>query len=545
MRLSPSSPTFRGVHRILLAGKNMQALARLYYDLLPLLERDPRLHLAFTVIPGSHFEWAAHRFIGEREREGGAVVVDWSKVDGYAPGLVVSCSPTAELFALGVPFMVVTHGAGNNRLREDLSGVYGLAPEQLLGLGRVVDWLPLAGRAALEQLAEDCPGALEAAEVVGDLCYQRLWESRDRKSEYRRALGIPRDRLFVVMSSTWGELSLVGESKLDLLERLFRELPRERFTVGAVPHPNLEHGEGPSIAGLLGPRLGNGLVMPQVHEGWRALIAAADLVLGDSGSVTQYAGAIGLPIMLAAFGAEQMPEAGALAGIGKTAPWLRTDLPLAPQLIAAHARGAFLDFGDIIARDLDPAARIVAKSYEMLGLSHREPPAPEALPDPGLHARCGPSRSWRAEVRFAHGRADCLTFPVSEPEEARGLVVVRYDACRDRRLLAKAKVLLHHGAPLERDEALLVLDELLDHWSGCRIASVRVGEGHLILAVRNGPWFEVRCDASQTDVVPAVLEAWLGEFAPDPAGLGAPDALVDFEGRFEPPPTLRPLRDRR
>jgi len=544
MSISPSDPTYRGIHRVLLAGKNMQALARLFFDLLPLLERDPRLHVAFAVIPGSHFEWAAHRFLRERERLGAAVVLDWSMVERYGPELIVSCSPSDELFSFGVPFMVLTHGAGNNRVRDDLSGVYGLAPEQLLGPGepgrrRVVDWLPLAGRAAMEQLARDCPEALGAAEIVGDLCLERMLGSLVKRREYRKALGIGRDQKFIVMASTWGALSLIGESRSTLLERMFRELPMERFALGAVPHPNIEHGDGPSMSGLLAPRLENGLLMPQVHEGWRAMLIAADLVVGDSGSVTQYAGAIRRPILLSAFGYDQMPPDGALAGIGKAAPWLDQVKPLIPQLLEAIERGPVLDYGGILAADRSPSALITAKIHAMLGIPAYPLPEPKILPVTALNDRCAPAVCWR----FVPGRGGGSTFPVSVPEEAHGLVVVRFEPCDDKRLLARADVVLHHDSHTGPDEARLVLVELMEDWAHCRIASVLIGHGLMLLKVRGGPRFEVRCDPRLVDVVPAALQHWLSQRAPDPAGLDAPDALVDFEGGFESPPTFRPFGD--
>lgn len=546
MSISPSDPTFRGVHRVLLAGKNMQALARLYFDLFPLLEGDQRLHIAFTVIPGSYFEWAAHRFLRERELKHELKVIPWSEAKDFAPELIISGSPTAELFRLDAPLMFLTHGAGNNRLRKDLTGPYGLAPEQLLGPRRwwrllhrrVVDWLPLAGAAAYKELARTCPEALPNAEIVGDLRHERMRMSRSKRRQIRRALGLERGQLLIVVASTWGGLSLVGEGGTSLQEQLLTGLPIDRFRIGTVPHPNIEHGDGPSVAGVLAPLLKNGLLMPPVEEGWSALVIAADLIIGDSGSVTQYAAAIGKPVLLAAFGFDQMPADGALAEFGRSAPRLNPDKPFEPQIHEAIGRGQEFDFGVILASDRSASDIIYAKVYSMLGISTGEKPEPEMLPDPELHPRCKPTSAWECSVRFGTSGAEWTRRPVQVPAKCSGLLVVRCDECPDSRLLAHAGVLLHHRDVLPEDEAPDELEALLEDWPHSRLASVRIGERTLLLRTRRRLLVKVRCAPALLDIIPAALAEWLAEQAPDAARLDTPDAFVDFEGCFEAKPAI-------
>ncbi|PRY60982.1 hypothetical protein [Glycomyces artemisiae] len=540
MSISPSDPTYRDFRRVLFCGKNPQALIRLYFDLLPLLERDPRLRFDFAVVPGSDpkHEIAAHRFLRKLELGGRATVVQWTEVGkSYHPELVVSASPTPEVIKLGVPAMFITHGAGNNRLRTDLTGPYGLAREQLVWNGNVVRWLPLAGRAAWRDLRRWCPEAVPNAEVVGDLRYERICESRALRREYRRKLGVKTDERLVVVSSTWGDLSLAGEGRMNLATMFLNALPMDEFKVAVIPHPNIEHGAGPSVAAELGRWLGNGLLMPPIEEGWAATIIAADLVVGDSGSVTQYAAAIRRAVLLSAFGYDQMPPDGALAGFGRATSWLNLDKPFAPQFHEAIARGQGFDFGDILANDRSPSGIIHAKVYELLGIQPPEFPGPTTLPVPELHYRCAPTWAWDVKVEFGRGFAQVTRRPVQSHKDVEGLLVVRHEDCDDNRIRTRANVLLHHSDPLPRDEAIEELVGLHEDWPHWDLASARTCEGELLMLTRQRLLIRVQ-PGGNADIIASALASWLAEQPANAARLCRADAFVDFERGFEPAPTI-------
>jgi hypothetical protein len=81
-----------------------------------------------------------------------------------------------------------------------------------------------------------------------------------------------------------------------------------------------------------------GLMVIPPEEGWRAALVAADWIVGDHGSVTQYAaGATDVPVVLATFPDHDI-RAGSLADVvARAVPRLRMDRPLVPQLATAAA----------------------------------------------------------------------------------------------------------------------------------------------------------------------------------------------------------------
>ncbi|CAM5455687.1 hypothetical protein SCYAM73S_07147 [Streptomyces cyaneofuscatus] len=73
---------------------------------------------------------------------------------------------------------------------------------------------------------------------MGDPCYDELLGSADRVASYRRALGVPGRHRLVVLSSTWGPTSLIGQGP-GLAARVLAALPYDEFRVAAIVHPNV------------------------------------------------------------------------------------------------------------------------------------------------------------------------------------------------------------------------------------------------------------------------------------------------------------------
>ncbi|MGW7657748.1 hypothetical protein ACWGJ7_38665, partial [Streptomyces tendae] len=114
----------------------------------------------------------------------------------------------------------------------------------------------------------------------------------------------------------------------------------EKYRVAAVLHPNIwgVHGAWQVRAWLV-DCLRAGLLLLPPQEGWRAALVAADVVIGDHGSVTSYGAAIGAPVVLAPPVQECFLRLGSLAEtVGRNAVRLQLDSPLPGQLRAAMQR---------------------------------------------------------------------------------------------------------------------------------------------------------------------------------------------------------------
>src|SRR5690606_32251064 len=125
----------------------------------------------------------------------------------------------------------------------------------------------------------------------------------------------------------------------------------------AVLHPNIGTAHGPwAVRQALARAVDAGLLAPPPEQGWEAALAAADLVLGDHGSVTLYAAAADRPVLLGASGEESVPgtaaaRLAAAAGRRDPAAGLRKQLDAAvegpvPGLYADAAGYAFAHPGE-------------------------------------------------------------------------------------------------------------------------------------------------------------------------------------------------------
>lgn len=176
-----------------------------------------------------------------------------------------------------------------------------------------------------------CPEAAPAAVVAGDICLDRMTASLPLRAQYRRALGVGESERLVTVSSTWSADSVFGRLP-GLCRTLMQHLPAPGTKVAAILHPNVwtVHGTR-QVTAWLSDCLTHGLLLIPPQEGWRATMVASDWVLGDHGSTTAYAAAIGRPVTLAAY-PEDNVRTGSLADlIHRHTPALRLDQPLGAQ----------------------------------------------------------------------------------------------------------------------------------------------------------------------------------------------------------------------
>ncbi|MFD3704634.1 hypothetical protein ACFWUP_15960 [Nocardia sp. NPDC058658] len=198
----------------------------------------------------------------------------------------------------------------------------------------------------LTRLREATPAALPVAHVAGDPCFDRILASRTFRRRYRHALGVG-DRTLVLLSTTWSRKSTIGV-RFDLVRSLLAELPRDEYAVAIVVHPNVTHRHGVSQVGLwFADCLRAGLIVLDEIDGWRPGLIAADVVIGDNGSVTGYAAALGTPTLLAAF--PDVPPHTAISELGAAAGRLPAHGPYRAVIDEARADDATDRFARVAA----------------------------------------------------------------------------------------------------------------------------------------------------------------------------------------------------
>jgi hypothetical protein len=291
------------------------------------------------------------------------------------------------------PVVTMLHGAGYNkyparwdgygpRARREVAG-----PEQgrLVCHGRMISSaLVLPTRCQVERLRRSCPEAAGIAVVAGDPCFDRLLASLPSRDGYRQVLGTG-NRTLVAVSSTWGPGSLLCRRPA-LLTELVEQLPSRQYQVAAIVHPGVWDWHGArQVRAWYADCVRRGMVLVPPEEGWRAVLAAADVVIGDHGSVTCYAAGAGIPVLLASFPAGEIERGSPVATLATIAPRLRPGRPYLAQL--EHALSAWDPGQHAVIRAMitdipgQSAAVIRDLLYRLMRLP--APPAePEARPVP-------------------------------------------------------------------------------------------------------------------------------------------------------------------
>jgi hypothetical protein len=309
--------------------------------ILPLFETDQRVQVVFTAGPtafGNGVAGLLHQLDG--------VVIPWEQATTTHFDLALAAG-YPSVHELRAPLIVVPHGAAYNKLVPRSAegagvaarGVFGLDPEHLVWGGKVVpDALVLSCRADLAVLGRQCPEAVPVAEVVGDPCCDQLIVSKPRREVYRRAIGMAEGKRLVVTASTWGTGSLFGQLT-DLHDRMLAELPPDQYDILALMHPNIWYGCGPrQVRAWLRGGVRRGLALLPPESEWLSALLAADVVIGDAGSSTVYAASAGRPVIIGTFPEDDVASGTAAALVAASAPRLRLDQPIEPQLSEAAAR---------------------------------------------------------------------------------------------------------------------------------------------------------------------------------------------------------------
>jgi hypothetical protein len=369
-------------HRTVLAVVHTVAGAGHLLDAVELLECDSRLQVVFTQAPDVH-----NNGVSTVLAQLGAVVIPWHQATRLQFDLAL-VTDAASVHEIRAPIMFLPHGVMNNkRTPADLTGsdrnhlVVGLAAPWLTWYGRLVPAVvALSHIDLLGVLAQQCPQALPAARLVGDLCLDRLATSRTERRRYRRTLGVADGQTLVAVCSTWGRQSLFARHP-NLAGELTSALPKQQYAVVLVLHPAVWFGHGPrQVLAWLREQRQRGLMVVDPLS-WRGLVAAADVVIGDHGSATLYAAGVGVPVLRAPWAMDSVKVGSTVGALAAMAPVLNHDEPWEAQLDAAAATFTDQTKRAVAARITSQpgrAARLLQRQmYLLLGMAkpHTQPEA--------------------------------------------------------------------------------------------------------------------------------------------------------------------------
>ncbi|MEU2713274.1 hypothetical protein [Streptomyces sp. NPDC007205] len=518
---------------------------RILESLPALLRDDPRVSVVFAHDPSSAFGSGVRDLL----RASGCRVMPWEQLAHTDADLILTASENVDVPEGDCPVLVLPHGIGFQKRVPDARGPHdrlsGLVPDTLLESGRA--WLAVSHPDQERQLLAAHPKTAGRTLLLGDPCYDELLAGRARRDAYREALGVAADQRLVVISSTWGPTSLLGRHP-DLPVGLLGALPQDAYRVAAVVHPNVWSAHGAwQIRTLQASALDAGLIlMPPVHA-WRPALVAADVVIGDHGSVTLYGAALGHPVLLGAFGADAVPET-AVRGLAAAAPRLDPGGDLAaqvedvvrdhtPERYAPVTRQAFAGAGRAL-------VRLREVVYELLDLPEPAsgPPPDLLLPRPEPAAE--PVTSWLVVTETGMEASGAVVtvrrYPAAARAHARGGIdaedgslrcvhLACSDGERDRRRLESASVIARTAPAGSAAEALAWIRATLAELPGALLAACAVRSGGHLVGLRDGRVVEtaVTGPATASGLPAAVVYAWLRQLCAAPADRPAPaDALL-------------------
>jgi len=358
-------------------------------DVFPVVQSDLRIQMVFTVAPHAFGE-GVPQFLHAR----GIPVLPWEEAVRSDFDLALAAG-WEEIDQVRAPVVLLSHGAGQIKVQRVWNGAATeerppgmLSRDNLTRKGSVVPAaVGLAHRNDLKTLARTCPEAVPVATVLGDPTYDRLVASLPHRGAYRAALGLTEGQKLVVVTATWGQWASFGA--LDaLLPRLLTELPGQTYRVAVLTHPNISAGHGWwQVQTWLSAyhRRGVAVIPPDVD--WRPVMASADWVLGDHGSLTTYATLTPAPILMVRFPYDKVHRASPAAGLAKTAPTLFPGHPVEEQLHYAATEYRRKDYAAIAGQISSAPGRFNERLrrlvYRMLGIGQPAyPPVTEPVSVP-------------------------------------------------------------------------------------------------------------------------------------------------------------------
>ncbi|WP_405884117.1 hypothetical protein OG747_39410 [Streptomyces sp. NBC_01384] len=529
--------------RVLLVVHNVTSATRLL-DILPLFDDDFRVQLLVTCTGSSAFGSG----VAELLADVGVPVLPWEQAMATPVSLVISASFGGQLQAFSGKLTVLSHGVGyTKRLatpgagsrepgagsREPGAGsrepvpVFGLAPEWLLSEDGepIADALVLSHPEQYERLRAACPQAAPTAVLAGDPCFDRILAARPYRDRYRRALGVRTGQRLILLNSTWNPESLFGDGGGDdvlpsLLPRLTAEFPADEYRLAAVLHPNIWHGHGPGqLRAWLDRARRAGLTLIDPLEGWRQAVLAADAVIGDHGSVTYYAAALGTPVLLGAAPLSDLDPDAPVSDFLREAPRLAPRSPLLPQVESLLATHHPLPGPAAFTTSVpgEAATRLRALFYGIIGIPEPDAPAllePLPLPPYEPPSRTAPLRVLTRLLGSGEVSVARHADPRPEPAGAGEAHTAAHEDTRDPAQLALADLVFRYGDATDPrfGSPALWASEVLDRLPECALAAYVTGPGACTVRTRAGELLGMTADGT-ADADPAAyasaLHAWL------------------------------------
>ncbi|WP_073846509.1 hypothetical protein [Amycolatopsis sp. CB00013] len=321
---------------MLLVVRNGATLDRTL-SLLQVLRADVP-EIRFTIDAGSSFDLGLQRHIESL----GFEVLSWKEATDEHFDVILATQASKRLAELHGFKIVCAHGAGYNRLVPKSTGsdtvATGLVRDQLMVGGEVIPDLIFVSHAEqIDRLRLGCPEAAERAVVLGDPVFYRIKESEFARDRFRQRFELTGRQKLVVVSSTWGPYGGLG-SHDDLIPQLLVQLPVHEYRLAAILHPNIWAGHTPAeIKLFLEDYCDAGLVYIPPRTPWEAAVIAADIVLGDHGSVSYYGAALGRPLLLIADGSQELDPASPPARLCREGDHLDLTKDLLPQIDRAFS----------------------------------------------------------------------------------------------------------------------------------------------------------------------------------------------------------------
>jgi len=499
-------------HAVLLIAHNITTLSRIL-DVIDVFDGDPRIQLTFTSTESDPFR----RELSEEIAKTGIVTIPWQQAKATKFDLAITASHHDNVGEITSPLVILSHGIGYTKyLHREPRAVFGLSPEWVLRDGKpAAQALVLSHSDQLKQLSLSAPAAVPAAVVAGDPCFDRILASLPFRDRYRDALGIG-DRSLVYVSSTWSQDSALG-TRFDLLRDLLAELPRDSYAIATALHPNITHRHGPGqVRRWFADCLRAGLIILSEIDDWRTGLIAADLVIGDNGSVTGYGAAIGRPTLLSAF--PDVPDGTPIAELGRSAPRLPARGPVTGPIenaLAEHDSQQFAAVADQVTSLPGQAhERLRDLFYEILSLTLPLTETPSVVllaPTPPPH------RSQTADRVTVHVDSGArLIQLVRRPAELQRDNAARYLPAAGghlccttdypmRTMRERADVLIGRTVDTNGDESAWLQKSLRDN-PFCIVAAT-VDGGRCQALTRSGEFVTLSTDGS-ADALPSLVYAW-------------------------------------
>jgi hypothetical protein len=401
---------------------NITAATRLL-DVLELLSEDERIQIVFTITGSSAFTEGTDRFLLGH----GIRLHEPDRLGELEIDLAIAASFGGELELRGVPKVILPHGVGYNKYLtrkagkpesrkagkpesrkagkpESRKAVFGLSEEWLYdSRGELAaDVLVLSHHEQRDRLVRSCPDAANSALVAGDPCLDRMLASEPLRSVYRRAFGAGDGERLILLSSTWGQDSLLARHPEAIRE--MAALPLDEHRVVVALHPNIAawHSSWQVERWLADCERAGVSVLPPL-EGWRAALVAADLVIGDHGSVTFYGAALGRPVMLACAPEDTVAPDSAVGRFLRAAPRWTPGRHLAEQaatVLREHDPATLRPITDLASSAVGESASLLREAfYRLLDLPEpRHPADVRAVPVPAGEHREVAAQLVRAEL---------------------------------------------------------------------------------------------------------------------------------------------------